>query len=110
MTLSEYWIIHNGQTICDVSPKAAALFKAEPLELLGRNIFDIIPLSDMRELARLRMRHIVTKGDMHDQELPLQRLDGSVFWCRVQTRRIDNQTFVSTLDYIGPHSPNYQGT
>ncbi len=86
------------------------MFKAEPRDLIDLDIFKIIPISDMRELARLRMGHIISKGDLNDQELPLQRLDGSIFWARVKTRRIDDQTFISTLDYIGPHSPNYRGT
>ena len=110
MTRDEFWIIHDGRVICEISAKAAALFKAEAADLLGLDIFEIIPLSDMRELARLRIAHLLTRGDLHEQELPLSAQDGSIFWVRVSTRRIDDGTFVSYLEYLGPHNPNYHGT
>jgi PAS domain S-box-containing protein len=103
-------MIHDGQLVCDVSPKAAALFKAEPGEMIGRDIFEIIPLDDMRELARLRMNHILTRGELSEQELPLLARDGSVFWAIVKTRRCGDGTFISTLEYLGTHSPHYRGT
>lgn len=110
MTRDEFWIIHDGKTICGISSKAAALFKAEPDDLIGLDIFEIIPLGDMRELARLRMQHIMERGDLHDQELPLSARDGSIFWVRVQTQRANADTFISYLEYIGPHNPHYNGT
>jgi PAS domain-containing protein len=96
--------------ICEVSAKAAALFKAAPSDLIGLDLFAIIPIIDMRELARLRIFHIVNRGELHDQELPLSARDGSIFWVRVQTHRIDDNTFISYLDYIGTHNPHYNGT
>lgn len=110
MTRDDYWIVHDGRTICEISPKAAALFKAEAHDLIGLDIFDIIPLSDMRELARLRISHIVTTGELSNQELPLQATDGSVFWVNVKTRRCGDGTYISTLEYLGTHTPHYNGT
>ncbi len=110
MTKSDYWIIHDGAVICEISAKAAALFKAQPCDLFGKDIFEIIPLSDMRELARLRMEYITTRGDLHDQELPLLAADDSIFWVKVQTRRLNNGTYISHLEYLGQNNPRYQGT
>jgi PAS domain S-box-containing protein len=103
-------MMHDGQTICAISDKVAALFRCGPEELIGRNIFDIIPNPEMRALARLRMKHIVTKGELHDQEMPIQRPEGSVFWARVKTKRVGQDTFVSILEYLGDTNPNYHGT
>lgn len=110
MSRSDFWIIHDGAHICEISAKAAALFKAEAHDLIGLDIFEIIPLSDMRELARLRISHITTKGELSEQELPLQATDGSVFWVNVKTRRCGDGTYISTLEYLGTHTPNYNGT
>ncbi len=105
-----YWILHDGKTICAISPKALELFHCDLVDIIGRDIFEIIPNADMRGLAKLRMSHIIERGNLGVQELPLQRPDGSTFWAKVQTKKIGLDTLVSFLEYIGEHNPNYRGT
>ncbi len=110
MTLDQYWVVHDGRVICGVSAKVLLMFRCAEADLVGRDIFEIIPLADMRELARLRMSQIVLKGDMPPQELPFMRCDGEMFWAEVKTERVSAITFISTLRYIGATNPRYNGT
>lgn len=109
---NKYWIIHDGQTICEVSDPVLALFRCTPADLIGKDIFEIIPSPEMAQLARLRINHILSKGaDLHEQDLPIKRPDGSTFWVTVITRQIgESDLFVSALTYKGEHNPDWHNT
>ena len=107
---SRYWIIHDGQIICDVSDPVLTLFRCTRLEILGRDIFEIIPSPEMAALARLRMNHIREKGELHNQDLPVQRPDGSTFWVTVITHKAGEGVYISELTYKGEHNPHYHDT
>lgn len=110
MPPKDFWIVHNGRVILSVSLKVLALFRCEAIDLVGKDIFELIPNPEMRGLARLRMEHIVNRGNLREQELPLRRPDGSEFWAKVQTERISPDMLISYLEYIGDHNPNFRGT
>ena len=109
--IGKYWIIHDGRVICDVSDPILDLWRCTRAELIGVNIFDIIPSPELRELARLRVNHILTKGaDLHDQDLPVSRPDGTTFWINVITIEIYDGVYLSELTYMGEHNPNWHNT
>ncbi len=109
-TRDEYWIVHDGQTIGSASEKILILFRCQAEDLIGRNIFEIVPVPEMRALARLRMDHIVKRGELPDQELPFKRFDGSTFWAKVKTYRLGLDTLLSTIEYLGEFNTRYHGT
>ncbi len=109
-SLPPYWIIHDSYTVLEVSDKVCDLFRCTKADLIGQDIFDIIPVTEMRALARWRMQHIREKGNLHSQDLPFKRPDGSVFWATVQTYKAGAGVFVSTLTKIRNENPDYHGT
>ncbi len=108
---SDFWVIHDGKIICGVSSKVLLLFQCAESYLIDKSIFDIIPILEMRELARLRIGQIVENAkELPPQKLPFQRPDGSVFWAQVQTFIVNENTFMSTMEYLGTTIPDYRGT
>lgn len=108
--LSEYWIIHDTLTICEVSEQGLILFRCAPDYLSGKSLVDIIASPDMAALVRLRMAHIREKGDLREQDLPLLRPDGSVFWGTVITRKLRPGLWISFLTYKGESDPDWHET
>lgn len=94
-------IRHNTYTIKWIDAKACVLFRCDHDWLIGRNLLDLIADPDLRRLAKVRLEHIRTKGELKTQPLPLMRPDGSVFWARIQTHKIGEGMFESSVVYDG---------
>lgn len=82
-------IQHDTFVISAANAAACALFRCEEDWLIGQALPDLVPDDDMRGLAKLRLDYIRTKGELHDQLLPLMRADESIFWAKVFTRVIE---------------------
>ncbi len=91
-------ILHNTFTIIAASNAACAMFRCEESDLLDLDLVAIVADDEMRGLARLRLNAMRTHN-LHSQDLPLWRPDGSRFLATVQSHRLDAHTFLSTLTY-----------
>lgn len=91
-------ILHNTFTIIAANDAACSMFRCEESDLLDLDLVGIVADEDMQGLARLRLNAMRTHA-LHAQDLPLWRPDGSQFYARVQSYRIDDKTFLSVLAY-----------
>lgn len=109
-TRTKYWIEHDTIIVLDCSDQALLLFRCVRDWLIGRDMLDLISIPEMRELAKLRLAHIREVGELHAQDLPLRRPDGSMFWVISTTTRLETGRFLSELVYRGDYNPHYHGT
>lgn len=91
-------ILHNTYTVIAASDAACAMFRCHEEDLLDLDLVGIVADEDMRGLARLRLNAMRTHA-LHAQDLPLWRPNGTKFYARVQSYRLDAHTFLSTLTY-----------
>ena len=93
-------ILHNTFTIISASPAACAMFRCEESDLLDLDLIEIVSDESMQGLAALRLKVMRIGTQLHEQELPLWRPDGSKFWAKVITHRLEEKCYESELTYL----------
>lgn len=94
-------IQHNTYHIKSVDEATCQMFGCSKDWLIGRSLLDLIPNPELRALAKWRLDHIRSKGDLHEQPLPLARPDGSAFWGKITTKRAGENVWESVIIYDG---------
>lgn len=92
-------VIHNTFRIIAANHAACALFHCSESDLIDLDMIQIVADESMRGLARLRLKAMKVH-ELGSQELPIYRPDNSRFWARVQSQRIDANTFETTLVHL----------
>ena len=96
---SQAVIRRNTYTIIGVNQAALDLFRCEPWQIIDQDMLWLICDPEFVGLAKLRLSAI-RKRDLKSQILPLWRFDGTKFEATVQTRRISDKEFETTLLYL----------
>lgn len=83
-------LIHDGHIILECNDAACELFKCEPGALVGVQMAHIVHDVDLRKLAILRGKRIMSQPDdkLHTMEYTFKRCDNTVFWGKSFSRRI----------------------
>lgn len=92
-------ILHNTYTIISVNQPALDLFRCEPWQIIDQDMLWLICDPSFVGLAKMRLKTI-REHDLNYQDLPLWRFDGTKFEGRVQTYRISDKEFESTVIYL----------
>lgn len=97
-------IIHDTLIVVRANPAALVLFRAEPDQMIGVPLVDLIYDPDLRGLASLRMqiaRHQPERNEMPDVEYLFRRFDRTLFFGRVTTSRLDTPgEWESVIKYL----------
>lgn len=99
MILEPARFIHDTRTIIAINPAVCILFRCEAISLIDRDMMDLIAFEDFRGLARLRMAVLrdQDKWPLPGIKYPFLRGDGTIFWASVETRKIGDGTFETTV-------------
>lgn len=83
------FIIHDGETIQEVSPDFLTLFHCASEETIGKRIEEIIFGSDLQKLAVLRGKYIMGSKDDKEYIQPYDfiRCDHTSFWGEAHSLR-----------------------
>lgn len=92
-------IMHDTRVILDVNDAACVLFACEREALFGFDIFDLVWSADFQGLGHLRMRVLREAGKVPPVEYLFHRFDGSRFYGRVQTERIEDGRYRSVIEW-----------
>ena len=92
--------VHDTRRIINCNDAACSLFRCDAVDLIDRDMLDLIPDEMGRSLASLRLRAMRDSGKlMRDITYPFRRFDNSVFLARLKTVRLDDGQFETTLIY-----------
>lgn len=92
--------IHDTKRVISVNDAACIMFRCEWLGLVDLDMIELIDSSDMKSLARLRLRVMLEKGPpLPNIRYPFLRCDGSVFWGSVFTRKIRSGEYETLIVY-----------
>lgn len=92
-------IRHNTYTIISVNQAALGLFRCEPWQIVDQDMLWLICDPSFVGLAKMRL-NVIRQRELNSQDLPLWRFDGTKFKAKVQTRRISDKEFESTVTYL----------
>lgn len=92
-------IIHNTFRIIAANCAACAIFHCAEEDLIDLDLVEIVADESMRGLARLRL-NTMRVYELGSQELPIFRPDNSRFRALVQSQRIDDKTFETTIIHL----------
>lgn len=92
--------VHDTKRVISVNDAACEMFRCEWLGLVDLDMLDLIAGSDMKYLAKLRLRVMLEKGPpLPNIKYPFLRCDGSIFWGSVYTRRIREGEYETAVIY-----------
>lgn len=93
-------IIHDTRRIISINAAMCELFRCDPVALIDSEMLELLPENDRRWLAQMRLGQM-RKGAIPDPFTHIfQRCDGSLFHATVNTDRLPDGTFETTLFYI----------
>src|SRR5512139_1391897 len=94
-------VIHDGNIILDCNDEFCDLFECSRAALIGMRMEHIIHDFDLRKLAVLRGRRIMANQEdkEHTMEYPFRRCNGTAFWGKSFSRRIDEQRFETKIKW-----------
>jgi PAS domain S-box-containing protein len=88
----EVVIIHDGTVILEVNTAFCDLFRCDCETFVNRRVEQIIYSDELRTLAVWRGKHIMAigKDKEFEQQYDFERCDGTRFWGRAISRRIED--------------------
>lgn len=92
--------VHDTKRIIEVNAAACELFRCEAWQLLDRDLLDLVP-EYLRDLTRLNL-YTTRKGKgtlVKTRQYDFMRCDGSVFAAEVNSRKLDDGHFETTVTY-----------
>jgi PAS domain-containing protein len=93
----EAYIVHDGTIIKDANDAFCELFRCERQALIDRAATDIVESGELRELARLRAKHLllvnVDYETIFKQAYSFLRFDGSRFFGVAISQRINETDY-----------------
>jgi PAS domain-containing protein len=99
----EAWMRHDGETIVEVNDAFLALFRiSDSVAIIDRRVEEIIFDRDLRGLALFRGQYIRHDGRYdvdYEQEYEFMRFDGSCFWGKAISRRVDEMHYRTVVRF-----------
>lgn len=99
-------IIHDTYIIVRADEEAHKLFAAQPDQLVGVKLLDLISDQDLKGLAALRMMvaRRTEQSRLPNVDYIFKRFDGSLFYGHVMTSRTTNpQEWESKISFISEY-------
>ena len=93
--------IHDTRRILSVNDAGAALFRCEAVDLIDRDMMELLSDVNYRGLARLRMVMLREQWAAPPARFSYEYLrhDGSTFWARVESEPLGEGLFETVLIY-----------
>lgn len=93
------YIVHDGIVIVEVSHAFCELFRCDGRSLIDQKVESIIFGAEYRALAHWRGQHIMNAQNdrTYEQDYEFYRHDGSRFWGRSISRRIDSGQYLTQI-------------
>lgn len=92
--------IHDAKRVISVNDAACIMFRCEWIGLVDLEMTELIESSDMKALAKLRLRVMLERGPpLPNIRYPFLRCDGTVFWGSVFTRKLRSGEFETSVVY-----------
>lgn len=101
MKISIIW--HDTLIVLRANDEAFVLFRAEPAQLVGANLVDLVYDPELRGLAKLRMQIARQRepDNLPQIDYLFKRFDGTRFYGRVTTRRLESPgEWESDIEYL----------
>jgi|WetSurMetagenome_2_1015567.scaffolds.fasta_scaffold456500_2 PAS domain S-box-containing protein len=92
-------IYHDTHVILDVDDGFCDLFHSDRATLIGLELTGLIWSEDFQGLLRLRMRVLREQGQVPPVLYLFHRFDGSRFYGRVVTEKIDDGQYRSAIEF-----------
>ena len=100
-------IIHDTFIVLRADAEAFRLFRATSEQLVGSKLIDLIHAPELKGLALLRMQiaRMREPDSLPDIDYLFRRFDGSMFYGRVNTRRLETPgEWESTIEWLYEYS------
>ena len=92
-------LYHDSRVVTEADDAAGELFNCDPSALIGMSLFDLLLLPDFQGLGRLRMRMLREQGRVPPVEYLFNRFDGTLFYGRGVTEKIEDGRYRSIITF-----------
>jgi PAS domain S-box-containing protein len=82
-------VLSRQRLMIDVNREAAAMFDAEPEQLIGQSFEVLYPTPDEYERTGRRITESLDAQGRYADDRVMKRLNGDLFWCHVSGRALD---------------------
>jgi PAS domain S-box-containing protein len=82
-------VLSRQRLMVDVNHEVLAMFRAEPVQMLGQSFAVLYPSAQEFERTGLRITASLDARGRYADERVMKRMDGELFWCHVTGRALD---------------------